>query len=173
MTMPDQSLGNRAIHQLDELTQLQDGDVFVIARPLGGSYVDRRIDAATFPQRTLQADVTIPSASVLALGTTPYQLIPAPGAGLAIVPKAMLVRFVNGTTDYTTNTNVAVKGAGGNAVFNIPIDSEALSPVLAAGVLAGGNLVDNGALVAEEETGNPADGDYDLVCTIWYQIVTI
>lgn len=164
---------NKSIHQLAEVTELQDGDLFVIARPSGGSYVDRSIDAATFPQRTLQADVTIPSASVLALGTTPYQLIPAPGAGLAIVPKAMLVRFANGTTDYTTNTQMFIKGAGGNAVFEISIDSAALSPVLAVGVLAGGNLVDNGALVAEEETGNPADGNYDLVCSIWYKIVTI
>lgn len=164
---------NKSIHQLDEVTELQDGDLFVIARPSGGSYVDRSIDAATFPQRTLQAEVTIPTASVLALGTTPFQLLPAPGAGLAIVPKAMLVRFVGGTTDYATNTTVAIKGLGGNAVFNIPIDTAALSPVLATGVLAGGNLVENAALVAEEETGNPTAGNYNLVCTIWYQIVTI
>ena len=164
---------NRSISQLSEVTQLQDGDLFVIARPSGGAFVDRSIDAATFPQRTLQIDVTIPTASVLTLGTTPYELIPAPGAGLAIVPKAMLVRLEDGTTDYTTNTNVSIKAAGGNEVFSIPIDSAALSPLVATGVLAGGNLVDNAALVAEEQTGNPAAGNYNLRCSIWYQIVTI
>ncbi len=163
---------NKAIHQLQEATELQDGDVFIIARPSGGDYIDRKIDAATFPQRVQYASVTVPSASVLTLGTTPFTLIAAPTAGTAILVKAALMSMVSGTTDYTTSTEVYIAADGGLDVLTASI-ADALSSPLVAAAVNGGNVVDGAAIELNAGGVNPAAGDYDLVFQIWYQVITL
>jgi hypothetical protein len=163
---------NKAIHQLEEVTRLKDDDLFIIARPSGGAYIDRSINAATFPQRVELAAVTVPTASVLTLGTTPYTLIPAPGAGKAIVPKQVLMSMISGTTGYATQTDVYVACDGGSDIFRLEIDNAGNTPQIATAELAG-TVVDNADLELNAASVNPTAGDYDLVLQIWYQIVDL
>jgi hypothetical protein len=163
---------NKAIHQLQEATELQDGDVLIIARPSGGDFIDRKIDAATFPQRVQYLSVTVPSASVLTLGTTPFTLIPAPTAGTAIFVKAALMSMVSGATDYTTSIQVNLAADGGDDFLTVPIDNAGGSPLIANAAL-GGNLVDGATIELNAGGVNPEDGDYDLVFQLWYQVITL
>lgn len=163
---------NKAIHQLEEVSRLKDGDLLIIARPSGGAYVDRSIDAATFPQRVELALVTVPTASVLTLGTTPYTLIPAPGVGKGIVPKQVLMSMVSGTTSYATSTDVFVACDGGADIFKLEIQDASATPQIGTAELAG-TVVDNADLELNAGGVNPTAGDYDLVLQVWYQLVDL
>ena len=149
---------------------MQDGDLFVIARPSGGVFVDRSIDAATFPQRTEYVAVTVPAASVLTLGTTPFTLIPAPAAGFGILVKAVVMTEVDGTTDYTTSTTVGIGPVGGTDIFTVEIDTAANTP-LTGTEQNGAQLVAAAAVQANAGGVNPTAGNYDLSFQLWYQII--
>ena len=164
--------GNKAIHQLQEATELQDGDLLIISRPSGGGFVDRYVDASTFPQRTEYISVTIPTASVLTLGVTPFNLIAAPPAGFAILVKAVVMSMVSGTTDYTTSTTVGIGPVGGTDTFTTEINDAAASPMTGLGQ-NGAQLVAAVAVQANAGGVNPVAGDYDLVFQLWYQEIPL
>ena len=163
--------GNRAIHQLPEVTSLQDGDLFVIARPSGGSFVDRSIDATGFPQQMQFTTVTVPAASVLTLGTTPFTLIAAPAAGQAIFVKAALMSMLNGSIDYATSTNLNIGAVAGTGYLLLDISTASSSPWIASG--GGGTIVDGASTVLTAGGVNPTAGDYDLEIQLWYITITL
>jgi hypothetical protein len=66
-----------------------------------GHYQHHR-DLATAVLTTVQtATVTLSSADILALHTTPVTIIPAPGAGKVIAPIRSVVHYSHGTISYT------------------------------------------------------------------------
>jgi len=122
--------------------------------------------------------VTIPTASVLTLNSTPFTLIAAPGAGLVIVPVALYstmtynsatyaanaagfsVRYTDGSGASTamTLTQAYIQSAA-SAIFNINAGTTAITPVA------------NAPLVLYADTANPTTGNSDLKIRIWYRIV--
>lgn len=162
------NMANKAIHQLQEATELQDGDVLIVARPSGGSFVDRKIDAATFPQRTLYASVTVPSASVLTLGTTPFELLPAQGAGTTIQVLQMAITTSGQTTPYDTE----------NVLVGTQLEFDA-SLIFVDGAYICAEAVPQATLPAPNQPLNLTaasdltSGDGDLVIQVWYRIINI
>lgn len=157
---------NRAINQFPALTELQDGDLLYTVR----AATDYSVDASTFAGRVLSVRVTIPTASVLTLFTTPFEIIPAPAAGQVILPLRAVLFLVDGSVDYATNTSLLLATTTGTSVctFDIQdvlttpqVNGTGLSPVVKAGE----------ALRASIETGNPTTGDYDIELLVFYQLI--
>ena len=65
--------------------------------------------------------VTLTSAQLLALSTTPIQIVAAPGAGKYIFPVSYALEYIFGTHAYSTpaKTNNAFFGYTGNAINSI------------------------------------------------------
>jgi hypothetical protein len=57
---------------------------------------------------TQSVSVAIGSAQILAGNTTPVQLVAAPGAGLAIIPISVVVKYTYITAAYATNTEQVI-----------------------------------------------------------------
>lgn len=126
------------------------------------------------------AQVTVTSAQLLALHTTPVALVPAPGAGNVIQFLGALVTYVYGTTAYTINssTNLAVQftdGSGATASSTLAttgvIDQTTnqvrqLSPV--ATTLT---PVANAALVLSLAVASPTLGDGTLSVRTLYRVL--
>ena len=122
--------------------------------------------------------VTLSSAQVLALFTTPIALVDAPGAWFAI-----LVHRVTGAVDYNsaayaTNTTQEVRytnGAGTKvtADFTALVTATADKFVSVGGIEAATTLTENAAVVVCNATGNPATGNSPVSFTVDYSIVSL
>lgn len=123
--------------------------------------------------------LTLTSAQILALNTTPIALIPAPGAGYAIsVLEAVAVltfktTAYTGTNDlnlnYTNGSGVAVTAAfphatfmNGGATNYYKVDSVANNVITA-----------NAAVVANVPTANPAAGDSTITIDVAFRVVAL
>lgn len=72
------------------------------------------------PARPMQRDVRLTHAQILALRATPQTLVPAPGAGLAIVVERVHLVFDVTTTGYTeTADNLDVEYASGANILTV------------------------------------------------------
>lgn len=122
--------------------------------------------------------VTLTSAQVLALYTTPISLVAAPGVGSAIV-----VHRVTGSVDYNsaayaTNTTQEVRYTNGSgtkvsADFTALVTATADKFVSVGGIEAATVLTENAAVVVCNATGNPTAGNSPVSFTIDYSIVTL
>lgn len=157
---------NRAINQFPALTELQDGDLLYTVR----AATDYSVDASTFAGRVLSVRVTIPTASVLTLFTTPFEIIPAPAAGQVILPLRAVLFLVDGSVDYTTNTNLFLATETGTDVASFDIGDVNTTPQVNNGT-AGGVVKAGEALQAKVATGNPTTGDYDIELLVFYQLI--
>ena len=125
------------------------------------------------------AKVTIPSAEILQLNSTPKELVPAPGAGKMIVLLNAAVRLTFGSSVYTTNITLNIQTAGANyeqsQFFNALGWGSDTFVVRSNSSGVAGNiaLAENQALQAVVPSGNPAAGDSDIDVYIQYAIVDI
>lgn len=110
--------------------------------------------------------VIIPTAEVLTMNTTPIILVPAQGAGLAIVPNDIIIQLPFNATVYDANRIVEIYSSGSvdllysedilgtpNALFYPPPRIETKK----------NQIVDNVDLLANVKTGDPTNGDSDLI----------
>ena len=124
-----------------------------------------------------EASLTIATADVLQLNTTPIEVIPAPGAGFAIRVLSAEMKMVYVSADYATNTSLVLiadtlteKQAGTNigisqsAFSNIEIEVNSESEV---------QIIDNKPINITIETGNPTAGDSDIKVYVSYRIITL
>ena len=137
--------------------------------PIGGVYASP----------IFKADTLIPSAQVLTMGATPVEIIPAV-VGKTIVPILAIAAIpVFGTTPYATRGNLilslqsATKGLFflpeadflfSNAITNciIPFDTPNANSQM---------LIQNSALEASIELGNPTAGDSNIAISVLYTLV--
>lgn len=134
--------------------------------------------AGAFP--VASATVTLTSAQVLAIFTTPVTIVPAPGSGLALVPVAWLSNYTYGGTAYTDG--------GGN--FQLQAGTSVLgSFATAAGFWTASasemkllsnftpNLTvtnwANKAVTVQQSTGNPTLGNGTVTVTVAYMVVPV
>lgn len=140
---------------------------------------------SAFPQKVALVDevgnavyakskVTLTSAQILALNTTPITLISAAGAGTIIVPITYSARLNFNTTAYTGANNLELRYTNGSGTKPLADVTAAFinSAATAYYVGADGAVVAavNAPLVAFVPTANPAAGDSTMTIEIFYQV---
>ena len=127
----------------------------------------------------LEASVTIASADVLILNTTPIEIVAAPGAGFAIEVFNTVVSINFNTTPYATNIQLQlVNPSASNALFaQNALDASVAtrrfliqqSPIGATDT----QILENASLQVSVKTGNPTAGDSDITVYVTYRIITL
>jgi len=121
------------------------------------------------------ASLTIASADVLTLNTTPLTIVGAV-AGYAIEVVSASVKIDFNTTAYATNTTIELinSGAGNEQVnstkLNAPIDLIArMQPITP--VDGQTQITENTDLQVSVKTGNPTAGDSDITVFVNYRLI--
>lgn len=138
------------------------------------------VQASQLANDVLQyAQVTLSSAQILALNTTPISLVAAPGSGKVILPVSLYatltyvsatysanaagftVRYTNasGASTAMTLTQAFVQSSA-SAMFAIVAGATAITPVA------------NAAIVVYADTANPTTGDSAIKIQIYYRVVS-
>lgn len=129
---------------------------------------------------TFNTKVSLTSAQILALNTTPILCIPAPGAGKVIDVLSVLVKYNYGTSPYSV-------AAGGLALRSLGTTSRQLNIIKSIieqtfSTLTHSNayyadnndqLLSNVAVYIEALTSNPTGGDGTIDLYINYRIITL
>ena len=129
---------------------------------------------------------TITSAQLLAIYTTPINLISAPGANKAILVEKVIASIDYGTAAYATRTDLEIRYDGSTAGDAAGIESTmaSLDAILLKtadeiAVVSGLwqadeiSIVINKGISAKVATGNPTAGDSDLKIRVYYRIVSL
>jgi hypothetical protein len=124
------------------------------------------------------AKLTIATADVLTLNTTPIEIVVAPGAGYAIEVISASMKMVYVSATYATNTSLELITAGAtNSQASTVIKNSAstIRRFADATTLASATatqLVENAALNVTVASGDPT-GDSDITVYCTYRIITL
>ncbi len=160
-------MANKSITQLPSAGARQSGDVTIIVR--SGVNYQLEVDAMTPPLSS--ATTVLSSAQVLALNTTPVNVVPNAPAGKVNSPVRALVQFSGGTSDYATNVNLVIGSrttVGDADYILVTTIGDRTAPIYAVNT-GPGKAATGDALAAYVLTGDPTGGDSDLTITTWYQ----
>jgi hypothetical protein len=122
--------------------------------------------------------VTIPSADVLNLGTTPYLLIDSPGVGyyIQVLTAACKVNF--NTTAYATNTTINIYTDTATRVqhvfsngLNATLSRIAVSAQQGINGAADTQLISDKGVYLKTQTTSPTAGDSDIIIYLTYRII--
>jgi hypothetical protein len=122
--------------------------------------------------------VSLTSAEILALFTTPKVLVAAPGAGKVIMPLRILINMVYNSATYATNTNLI---AGLNTVFQTTLTGAlgfstnqlaTYTLITAAGTSTPATST-NVSFTLSAATGNPTAGNSPLDVYLTYTVITL
>jgi len=125
------------------------------------------------------AKLTIATADVLHLNTTPIEIVAAPGAGYAIEVISASMKMVYNSATYATNTSLELLTAGAtNSQASTVIKNSAstIRRFADATTLASATatqLVENAALNVTVASGDPTAGDSDITVYVTYRIITL
>jgi hypothetical protein len=125
------------------------------------------------------AKLTIATADVLHLNTTPIEIVAAPGAGYAIEVISASMKMVYVSATYATNTSLELITAGAtNSQASTVIKNSAstIRRFADATTLASATatqLVENAALNVTVASGDPTAGDSDITVYCTYRIITL
>jgi hypothetical protein len=125
------------------------------------------------------AKLTIATADVLQLNTTPIEIVAAPGAGYAIEVISASMKMVYVSATYATNTSLELITAGAtNSQASTVIKNSAstIRRFADATTLASATatqLVENAALNVTVASGDPTAGDSDITVYCTYRIITL
>lgn len=134
--------------------------------------------AYTLASQTIKVvKVTITSAQLLQMFTTPITLVAAQGAGKVIVPVNVLLRYRYGTIEYTTNQTITLSPnnslwtANYNSAISGAADKYSSRSVTPTSTVVG--VVDNLPLTVGVQIGNPLAGDGQLDVYVSYYVLTL
>jgi hypothetical protein len=122
--------------------------------------------------------ITIPSADVLTLFTTPYLLIPSPGAGyyIQVLTAACKVNFnsvayaTSTTLNIYTDTATRVQHVFSNAL-NATLSRIGVSAQQGVSAAADTQLISNKGIYLQAQTTNPTLGNSDIIIYLTYRII--
>lgn len=131
-------------------------------------------DRSTISSTLLKTTVTVTSAQILALATTPVPILQAPGANRAIIVHRDVYSIDFNTTPYATNQSVHLSMSGSP----VTVDSSILgatTDTVSSQVASIDNFMINAGLdlQAFNPGPNPTAGDSDLKVTVYYTIEEI
>lgn len=125
------------------------------------------------------SQVTVLSAAVLTLNTTPVTLVPAQGAGTIIIVDAIVAKEVFGTIAYTGANNLEFRytnGSGAKVSADIAAafinSASGTNYASVSGVATSLTPVANSPVVVSVPVANPAAGDSNIVFTVTYRVLT-
>lgn len=135
------------------------------------------VSSATANTTIYTVKKSITSPQLLALNTTPIEVIAAPGSGKAVQVLGAFIAYTYATAAYATNTTLLLVNA--NGTNEIATDGGSLISDVASNkgymTIAGGinSIVTNDAVVIEAQTGDPTDGGGTVDVYVTYQIITL
>lgn len=116
--------------------------------------------------------VTIPTASVLTANSSPYELIPAPGAGRYIVILGAYMSVDYAGVAYATNVNVIIR-IGTTQLVSSFITISNTADKAAVFQMQAVTIPINQNCNFFVQNGNPTDGNSDVKVTLVYKILDI
>jgi hypothetical protein len=125
-----------------------------------------------------EASLTIPSADVLTLNSTPIEIVPAQGVGTAIEVLSASMKMVYNSVAYATNTNITI-AASGATEYQYEFGSIPLASTSNVFATTQGNddtidnIIENDSIVVSTDTGNPTAGDSEITVYVVYRVITI
>ena len=125
------------------------------------------------------AKLTIATADVLTLNTTPIQIVAAPSAGYAIEVISASMKMVYVSATYATNTILELITAGAtNRQAETQIKNSAstirrFADATTLGSATAIQLIDNAALNVTVASGDPTAGDSEITIYVTYRIITL
>jgi hypothetical protein len=151
------------------------GPIASVLSPAEHAATDHTSLTGVNPTGQLKASVTVTSAQILALFTTPITLIAAPAAGNYIVVESISALNDFGTAAYVVNAGgMAIKYSGGSTVFTLDQSwGQAASDQL--NTFGGSSLASvpaATALTISANVANPTTGDGEWDIEVVYRIVT-
>jgi hypothetical protein len=124
------------------------------------------------------ADVSLTSAQIVLLQTTPVTLVPAPGAGLMLIPHVVIIRVVGVTAAYTDvggavsfNVGSMSSALAANTVFTGPTagqQSQQIATFAATSTAAAPSTNINAAMTISKATNQFAAGSGTCHITVYY-----
>lgn len=127
-------------------------------------------------EATAEAKITLNSSDILALNTSPFQLLPAPWLWKAYNITNVYSRLRYGTVAYASNIQMAVVYAGigySQWVFwNANLLAETTT-IMKQFTVQSGVIVENAALNLTTNTGNPTTWDWELDMYITYKVIDL
>lgn len=166
---------SRSTSQLALVNQRQDDDLLYGVRDNGyGTWSDLALRVGDLAPEIFRASVTIPTAEVLTLNSTPVTVLTATNGQIPI-PVFITINFSGGTTPYATNVNLRFyadsatiadyfASAGINKAAGVTIVSQANTSGLY-------QADPNANLICQVLSGNPTAGDNDLNITLFYRLI--
>lgn len=137
-------------------------------------------------QSGLTTVVTVTSAQMLALNATPVVIVPAAGAGLAIIPRMVAMRHAGGTAyggiaagedlvlKYTNGSGAQCSGVVETTGFldQTTAQVRVVGPPGSTGATAGDYApVANAAVVLHLLVGEITTGNFPLIVKVWYGVI--
>lgn len=124
------------------------------------------------------ASLTIASADVLQLNSTPLTIVAAQGAGTAIEVISASVRLTYGSVQYATNTVLLLKTSGASEPQVKWAQSilGASSNMLAKSIESpntSSDMIENAGLQVSVSSGNPTAGDSDITVYVTYRVIQL
>ncbi len=168
------------ISQLDAAatTDYLDGSEFMMNGADGSTKRANLADLkSTFFCSTYCANVTIPSADVLTLDSTPYEIVAAPGAGFAIEVISCSVKLAFNSAAYTGGVILRLGTTTGQPVMqNTVLDATqtTIRPLATTAATTVGYVImaENAALTIDVPSP-VATGDSDIEVFVHYRLLSV
>lgn len=123
--------------------------------------------------------VTITSAQILTLGTTPVVIVPASGVNTINVISSITVTCNFVTTPYDTSTNISAYYSAGTIAYFVGIDllgftGSGISKLYSLdSAVQQFQLVSNAPILLQADLGDPLTGDGTIKVTVVYQTINL
>jgi hypothetical protein len=123
--------------------------------------------------------LTIASADVLQLNSTPLTIVSAPGAGYAIEVLSTSINLTYNSAAYATNTTIQVESNGAttpqfrllNGINQTISSHRSLGRYVSANTET--QIIENADLMVTVASGDPTAGDSDIEILVLYRIISV
>lgn len=129
-----------------------------------------------------EASVDVTNAQILALNTTPIELIPAQGAGTVIEVLNWVVRIYDVVTPFATNTVLAITNPSGTAdlgrdiadvILKSTVDRICAISTRTSPPVGDTQMIENEAVNLTVLTGDPTAGNGKMKVYVTYRVITL